>query len=278
MPTQTTCVDCGHAYLAKRGQATSNTDFDSGATTSWFAVKVTDWTTNSGSGYLNICAINIENGSTGTQSGYVQIYYEVATDQIRCYVGEGFTTQDFLIRSGATTEWFRIAISCSGGLTDPVTLHYIFEDQTTATSVVVSDVGGDTNKGGRLRQFIIGGANFGSDEESYNLRVAQVGIFKVAFSASDVESQRDSETPIYTGSSLMSWYDWSDWSGDPWDDIGATYSAAGTFDLQEFDTLEGSTVNDYPGGWDAPAVPTLSAASAIFASNTSVTPRVTVTF
>lgn len=277
MPTQTTCVDCGHAYLAKRGQATPNTDFDSGATTSWFATRVTDWTTNSGSGYLNICAVNIENGSTGTQSGYAQIYYEVASDEIRCYVGEGWTTQDFLIRSGASTEWFRIAFACAGGLTDPVILRYIFEDQSSATSVTVSDVGGDPNKGGRLRQFIIGGANFGSDEESYNLRVAQVGIFKVAFTATDTLNQRESETPIYTGSSLMSWYDWSNWSGDPWDDVGATYSAAGTFDLQEFDTLEGSTVSDYPGGWD-PSAPVLSAATITIVSSTSVTPRVTVTF
>ncbi len=244
-----TCVDCGHAYLIKRGDAGVNTDFDSGAIMTQVAAKVTNWSTNSGSGYLNICAWNIENGSTGTQSGYVQIYYEVTADEIRCYVGEGFTTQDFLIRSGASTEWARYGISCAGGLTDAVTLFYIFEDQGSVTSVVVSDVSGDPNKGGRLRQFIVGGANFGSDEEGYNVRIAQVGCYKVAGTAADFLAARASETPYYTGSSLMFWLDWSDWAGDPWNDVGATYGAAGTFDFAEFDTLEGSTVSDSPGAW-----------------------------
>lgn len=253
MPTQTTCIDCEHSYLLKRGQADSSASFDSGASTAWAAAKVTDWTSASASGYHNIFACNVENGQTGSQSGYVQIYYEVASDEIRCYVGEGWTTQDFLIRSGASSEWARYAVACAGGLSDPVVLHYIFEDQSSVTSVTVSDVGGNPNKGGQLRQYILGGANFGSDEESYGLRIAQGGVAKVAYSASDVLTQRASETPIYTGSNLMSWYDLSDWTGTPENDVGATYGAAGTFDLQEFDALEGATVNDYPGAWDAVA-------------------------
>ncbi len=253
MPTQTTCVDCGNAYLAKRGDAGVNTDFDSGAIATIVAAKVTDWETNSASGYQNICAWNIENGSTGAQSGYIQIYYEVVADEIRGYVGEGFTTQDFLIRSGAPTEWGRYGISCAGGLTDAVTLFYIFEDQSSVTSVTVSDVGGNPNKGGRLRQYIIGGANFGSDEKGHSVRIAQAGCYKVAFTASEFLSARASESPLYTGSSLMFWLDWSSWTGDPWNDVGATYGASGAFDFQEFDTLQGSTVNDYPGAWDAVA-------------------------
>ncbi len=274
---QTTCIDCENSYLAKRGQAEPNTDFDSGAATPWFCCRVTNWVSSSASGYHNICAANIENGSGGTQSGYVQIYYEVVADEIRGYVGEGWTTQDFLIRSGGSTEWGRYAVSSGGTFTSPVVLHYIFEDQTTVTSVTVSDVGGDPNKGGRLRQFIVGGANFGSDEESFNLHVAQVGIFKVAFTATDTLNQRNSETPIYSNSSLMSWYDWSDWAGDPWNDVGATYGAAGTFDLQEFDTLEGATVSDVPSRWAAQPV-VLSAPTVVPVSSTSVRPRVTFDF
>jgi hypothetical protein len=263
----------------KRGAADSNASFNSGASTSWFACRITDWVSNSASGYLNVCAANVENGASGSQSGYVQIYYEVVSDEIRCYVGEGWTTQDFLIRSGASSEWFRVAIACAGSLTDPVILRYIFEDQSSVTSVTVSDVSGNPNKGGQLRQYIVGGANFGSDEESYNLRTAQAGVLAVAFSETDTLDQRNSETPIYTGSSMMSWYDFSDRGNNPWNDVGATYGAAGTFDLQEFDSLEGSTVSDYPGAWDtAPTVPVLSDATVVASTSTSVTPRVTITF
>lgn len=261
---QTTSTNSGNATLIKRGDAAPNASFFSGAWTVFVRHRVTDWTTNSGSGYLNIFEGNCDPASSGsTAGGLFQLYYNVTSDEIRLYVGEAWTVVDSLVRSGGHTGWATYAFRCAGSTSDPVEFAYVFDDQSVVTSATI----GSTN-GGALRQLLAVGGVAG--EEPNNTRNATICVFKVKLTDAEILTQRATPNPIYTGTNLFFFNSGAD---------ATTVEVDGSGNANDFtvfnDTLA-TTVSDVPALWAA--APVLSAATVLVNTSTSVTPRVTVTF
>ena len=245
--TQTTSVDSGHATLLKRGDAAPNANFFSGAWTVIIRHRMTDWTSVPTSGYGNIFEGNCSPADEGsTQGGLFQIYYEAVANEIRLYIGEAWTTSDTLIRGGSHTGWATYAFHCAGSTSDPVKFSYVFDDESSVTTATI----GSTN-GGQLRQMLaIGGIG---GEEPYNTRNAQFIVYKRQLTDAEILSQRAQDTPIYTGSSNIFFYQSLSSATNCEQDEGPDNN-----DFQIFSPSEATTVSDVPAVWSSTISGTLT--------------------
>lgn len=274
--TQTTSVDCGHTFGFKRGTATDLGSFRAtGEPWGLFLrAQVTDWAQDSPSGYSNIALINADNGSEA-DTGAAQIYYKVATGELRMWVGEGWPgVPDVLLRAGAYSGFFTIAFTCAGGFSDPVYCRIAYDDENTVHEIALPP-------GGKLRQIVLGGAISG--ETSYNLRITTPIVFAAVIDATLLLDQRKSPAPVLTGSNLWAFYNfWNDGRAANLlgVDQGATYGAAGGRDAILFNPEEVTYPSAVPKFYTGPTFVAEGVRSEerTFASNVSLSSDLLLAF